>query len=271
MLQFKKDIQYKIDHMQLELVKNNVPDVFVESIEAIMKSLLSLNNKIEQDLKKENWKEILTRIQTTFGNIMTKQKSKIISTLETLSDNLNKLYLDSFDIINKFKNTPGCNFELSELKIFISDRLGEKNNYEEAITNIMSDILSDSKYATNWKNSSGIVEYIKCIFTDKAYLKKTTDIMMNSTSKRLNNFKNIINKLIKEYMDIILNIVDIEKNSLINYFEEKKRRKDNEEQERKMKWKLLCQEFNQLEQKMKEFISNNIFIDNQIMKDNEIK
>ena len=65
---------------------------------------------------------------------------------------------------NKFKNYHGNNYEFYELKIYISNRLGDKKDYKEAISNIINDILSDSKVATNWKNSSGIFDYLKSLF-----------------------------------------------------------------------------------------------------------
>ena len=259
--QFNNEINNKINQILSEQVKKNIPEIFEDCIKIIMNRLLDLSANIEQELKKENLKEVLIKFQLACINKINQQKGIIVLNLEALSDNVKKYYNEAFDIINKFKNYHGNNYEFYELKIYISNRLGDKKDYKEAISNIINDILSDSKVATNWKNSSGIFDYLKSLFSDKAYLNKTIDFIIKNTSERLKCFSNIISKLIKEYIDILLNIIDIEKNSIINYLEEQIRIKNNtnnelKEEEKKKKWNILCQEFNNLEEALAKFISD---------------
>jgi len=149
------------------------------------------------------------------------------------------------------------------LKYFISKRLGEKNNYKNAIFYIVNDILSESKSATSWKNTESFKEYIKCLFSDKAYLLKTIDFIKIKADERLKNYRRNITNLIQEYLEIMSNKIDTERNITINYLQEQieyeyKKNKELLEQrleevgEKKKKWKILCEEFVNLEEKIKQ-------------------
>ena len=274
---FKKEISEKIKDIKVEKCEKDVPKIFEKSIETIMQRLKDSKDKIETDLKKQKKDQILYNFENLFQNEVSIQKEKIIKTLEDFSDNLKNHYNETLKTINMCKNNPRDNYEFDELKVYISNHLGEGNDYKEAISNIINDILSASKNATNWENSTGLFDYLKSIFSDEAYLKKTTNYIIDNTLERLSDFRKIISNLIDEYLETIFTKIDVEKNSLIVNLEEQKRIKDLEielnkqfnenekkgyekrlkdEEEKRKKWNILCQEYNKLEVSIKNFMNN---------------
>ena len=276
--EFKKEIEEKIKDIKVAIYDKEYPKIFEECIGQITNSLINLTNTIEQDLKTEKWEKVLNKFKENFKNETNNQKEIIVSNLEDLSNNLKKNYNEAFKIINKFKNNPGNIYQMDELKIYISNQLGERNDYKEAISNIVNYILLDSKNATNWENRDGIFDYFKNKIFNKDYLNKTFDFITKSASKKLNEFKIILSRHIEEYMKQILNKINIEEISLINNLEEQKRMKDNEnernkklndkekkkyeekikeEEELKKNWNILCQEYDKLEKLIKNILEGN--------------
>ena len=108
-------------------------------------------------------------------------------------------------------------------------------------------------------------------------MKKTTNYIIDNTLERLSDFRKIISNLIDEYLETIFTKIDVEKNSLIVNLEEQKGIKDLEielnkqfnenekkgyekrlkdEEEKRKKWNILCQEYNKLEVSIKNFMNN---------------
>jgi len=280
--EFKKEIEEKIKDIKLANYEKNIPRIFEEAIDQFKKSLIDITNLIEKDLIKENRKKLLIIFKEFFENAINIQKEIIVSNLEDLSDNLKKKYNEAFQIINKFKNNPGNISQMDEPKIYISNQLGERNDYKEAISNIVNDILSDSKNATNWENSDGFFDYLKNLFSNEAYLNKAFDFITKNAYNKLNEFKITLSRHIEEYMEQILDKINIEKISLINNLEEQKRMKDNEnernkelneiekkkyeekikeQEELKQKWNILCQEYDKLEKLINNFINNHNYLE----------
>lgn len=115
---------------------------------------------------------------------MNKQKEKLVKTLEDFSDNLKNNYNQTFRIINKFKNDFKDKYEFEELKTYISSHLGERNDYKEAITNIVTDILSTVSNVTNLENSTGFFDYLKTLISDEGFLNKASEFIIQKTEKR---------------------------------------------------------------------------------------
>ena len=80
------------------------------------------------------------------------------------------------------------------MKIYLSNKLEERNDYKEAIDNIINDVVSSSKTATYWKNSSGLLDFLKTKFSNKVYLDKTIDSIISNSNERLENYKTNIEK-----------------------------------------------------------------------------
>ena len=248
---FKKEIQEKIDRIYSETVDKDISEVFEKCLKIILNHFDNLRNEVEKNLKGSNWEKINNNFSDKLQKEINTQKNIIVTKLESLSDNLKKYYEESYKIINNFKHITENNVKIYDLKHFISIRFGEKYNYKEAIYYIVNDILSESKTATSWKNTESFSEYIKCLFSDKAYLIKTIDFIIKKANERLNNFSRNISYLIQQYLEMMSNDIDIEKNSLINNLEEQNKKNKELVEEKKNKWNILSQEFAELEGKIK--------------------
>ena len=277
---FTTEISNKIKDIKLSKLTQDdkdIPKIFEESIETIIKTLKDMFDKIEDNLKKDKYIDIITKFENNFREETSKQKEKLVLSLEYCSDNIKKHYEEALIIINRFKNNPSNNFHTEELKTFISQRLGDDNDYKEAISNIVNHIISNSRNATNWEHRESFFEFLSCKISDKAYLKKTFTFIINKTQEIFKDFRKRFSDLIDEYMNTLLNKIDIEKNSLINNLEEQKRQKDIEienniklneiekkkyevlkynEEKRKEKWNNLYQKYKELELLMKNIITN---------------
>ena len=261
---FKSNITEKLKDFRLGITDYNVPKVLEESITEINKVLSELKDKIEEKLKHKKWKEIQNEFEQKFQSTVEEQKITIINTLEKCSDKLKAHYVNAFKIINGFKINLDKD-EYDELKIYISNKLGEKNNYKEAIDNIVNDIVANSRTVTSWENSSGLFDYLESRFSDKAYLNKTIDFIISNSKDRLNAFKNNITYLIEEYENIIVTKINIETINIENILKERmikeefeniKLMKENvkemkryekmkkESEEKNKKWNKICEEYN---------------------------
>ena len=263
--EFKEKIENKIANIQGAYpFRNNFPKIFQDSIAEMNKILKELKNNIEQDLKqKKSWKNIQTEFETKFQSTLNDKKEIIIKTLENCSDEIKALFNEAFNIINNFKNNQNKNDDdFEELKIYLSNKLEERNGYKEAIDNIINDVVSSSKTATYWKNSSGLFDFLKTKFSNKVYLDKTIDSIISNSNERLENYKTNIDNLILEYQKIILNKINIEKINIENLLEERKMLEEAEnaknfelkaQYEEKMgKWKKVCEKYEELKSQINE-------------------
>ena len=286
LIQFNKDIENKIKDINLVKVFHDVPKILENSINTIIKELRGLKDKIENSLKqKKKWKNIQDEFENTFQTLVEKEKNEIITTLENCSQNLNNHYEEAFQIIHKLKINQDKNYQLDELKIYISNKLGEKNNYKEAIDNIVNDIVSESRNATIWKKCSGLIDFIKCKVSDSAYLNRTIDSIISNFQERFSAFRKNISNLIDEYFKEILNKINIEKINLDNILEEQKKKKElenaekeqqnqemkekyrklkEENEQKKEKWKNICQDYENIKKAI-----NRIFIEESVQEGTE--
>ena len=202
--------------------------------------------------------------------------------MEKCSDEIKTNYLKSFEIINQFKTNSKEEHKFKELKIYLSNKLGEKNNYKEAFDNIVTDIVSNSRTATDWKNSSGFFDYLKSKFFDEAYLNKTIDYIISNSSKRLESFRKNISNLIDEYKVDIITKIDIEKNNISNFLQkevekEELKNKNNkklnevyeakkkENEKSKEKWNEICEKYNEVKTKIKNILKNSNISESQLI------
>ena len=239
-----ENIKLKIENEKLS--ERSVPKIFEKSINEINTVLEDLKNNIEKKLKSKNWKDIQKEFEETFDRIVKDGKKDIISSLINSSDKMKQIYEAAFEKINEFKKNPDSNYKFDELKIYISNQLEERNNYEEAIDNIVNDIISSSKEATFWKNRTGFFDFLKTKFNNKAYLNKTIDFIINKSKEKLDNFKKVISKIIDEYAKEILNKISIESISISNYLQEQKKIKDLEENLKKQQYTEKLKNFEKI-------------------------
>ena len=280
LVNFQNNIDNKIKDLIVDKSNNDVPKILEISIEEINGILKNLKEKIDEKLKqKKKWKEIQEEFEKVFHSSVENQKTKIIDTLEKCSDQLKIHSQEASKMINDFKINNEDNFKFDELKIYLSNKLGE-DNYKVAIDNIVNDIVSNSRTATTWKNRTGFFDFLKTKFSDKAYLDKTIDYIILNAVEKLNNFKKNISHLIDTYLSDIQNKFNIEKINIINILTEKAKQKKLENQkikeqndkekekyeklkketeERNNKWKVICQEYN-----TNKILINSIFSESEI-------
>ena len=280
--EFKANIENKISNIEgLYPYRNNIPKIFGDSIAEMNKILKELKKNIEQDLKnKKSWKVIQAEFEQKFQSTLKAKKEIIIKTLENCSDEIKSILNQAFEIINNFKNSQDKREDdIEELKTYLSNKLGERNEYKEAIDNIINDVVSSSKTATNWKNSSGLIDFIKTQFSNKVYLDKTIDSIITNSNERLEKYKMNIDNLILEYQDIILNKIKIEKLNIENLLEERKMLEEAEnaknfklkaQYEAKMgKWKKVCEKYEEIKSQITEiFKGEDISKTEEIVSDN---
>ena len=279
--QFKINLDNKIKDFIIDKSTNDVPKILYDSIFKVNDVLKNLKNDIDGKLKqKKKWKEIQDEFENALQTTVQNQKTLIIDTLEKCSYQVKTHSNEAFKMINEFKTNPEDNYKFDELKIYISNKLGEKNDYKEAIDNIVNDIIANSRTSTNWKNSSGLFDFLKSKFSDKAYLNKTIEFMISDALDRLNSFRINIANLIEQYLSDILNKILTEKINIVNILTEKIRMKEIENmeiekenqlekekyekfkkelEEKNKKWKEICQEYN-----TNKILINNIFTEPEI-------
>ena len=280
LVNFQNNIDNKIKDLIVDKSNNDVPKILEISIEEVNGILKNLKEKIDEKLKqKKKWKEIQEEFEKVFHSSVENQKTKIIDTLEKCSEQLKIHSQEASKMINDFKINNEDNFKFDELKIYLSNKLGE-DNYKVAIDNIVNDIVSNSRTATTWKNRTGFFDFLKTKFSDKAYLDKTIDYIILNAVEKLNNFKKNISHLIDTYLSDIQNKFNIEKINIINILTEKAEQKKLENQkikeqndkekekyeklkketeERNNKWKVICQEYN-----TNKILINSIFSESEI-------
>ena len=250
--EFKREIEEKIENIKSMSYEKKVPNVLENCMNEIIKCFEDLKIDIEQNYRREKWDVIHKRFSNKLYTEISNQKKNISQIIDELSTNIKDCCNEVFQAMKNYKNIFGNEFKFIQLKNFISNSLGEQNNFLEAISHIVNDIISESKFASSWKNSESFLEYIRCLFSVKASELKSIDFDIKTIRERLGNFKEILSELTLEYFDYVLNIIDIEKNVSINNLEKETKIKNEED---KKKWKELCKEFEKIETTIKNFIN----------------
>lgn len=250
--EFKREIEEKIENIKSMSYEKKVPNVLENCMNEIIKCFEDLKIDIEQNYRREKWDIIHKRFSNKLYTEISDQKKNISQIIVELSTYIKDCCNEAFQAMKNYKNIFGKEFKFIQLKNFISNSLGDQNNFLEAISHIVNDIISESKFASSWKNSESFLEYIRCLFSVKASVLKSIDFDIKTIRERLGNFKEILSELTLEYFDYVLNIIDIEKNVSINNLEKETKIK-NEEDEKK--WKELCKEFEKIETTIKNFIN----------------
>lgn len=254
--EFERDIENEKNAIQAELTKNNVPKILEDSIDEVNNVLKNLKNKIEENLKKKKRQEIQKEFEDRFKSTIKDKKLTIIEILEACSKNIQSHYIEAFKLINNFKTSSNNKDNVDELKIYISNELGENNNYKEAIDNIVNDIVADSKSVTDWKNRSGFFDYIKNKLFDRPYLNKTIDYIISNAKERLTSFRKNISEIIERHQGIIMKKIEVERNNIKNILEENKKKEESENKnnektnqeyfEQIKNWKEICDDYEKI-------------------------
>ena len=269
---FQKDIEYKIKDIIIEKYMNDVPKILLNSIYEINNYIKNFKNNIDEKLKKKKWKDVENEFENIFQTTIENQKAKIIEAIDKYSDQLKIRSDDAFKLIAIFKTNSEDNYKFDELKIYLANKLGAKNNYKEVINKIINEIIANSRKTTNIEKSSGLLDFFKTKFSDKAYLNKRIDFIKSYAAERLNYLGMNISNLMEQYLSEIMNKISVEKANIINILKEKKRKEEFEniekeknnkiekekyeifKKEKDKKWDKIYQEYN----KIKALINNTL-------------
>ena len=216
---FEKEIDGFITYIDACLYKNNIPKIIEKYTDKIVTFLQNEKLNIKNNLKTQNYEQILSKIENIpFKEEIKSLNDEIIRALEESSDNINKYYNKSFDLINKYKVNKNNEHIIAPLKDYISNQLGERYNYKEAINNIMNDVITNSKDSIKWENSK-FTDFIGYKFSKTASLSQILDAMIQNSSTNLTKFKNKIDGIIEDYIEEIKNKIKIQKEGCIENLE----------------------------------------------------
>ena len=281
---FNLKSERQIDKIKLEKQNNDVPAALKESISQIISALKNLKNNIDDKLKKKiKWKDIQDEFEKTFSSKIEQEKNETVSKLEKCSDNINNFIIEAYGLIDEYKEektTPEkIKEKFGELKTKISNQLGEKTDYKKAFDDIVDDIINNSKNVTDWKHSSGLLDYLKGKLSDKIYLNKTIDFIIINSEERLNNFKDNISDLIDKYIADVIISIDIENKNIKKNLETIKKEEElqnekaiqelailnQQNQEIKAKKGKLSPQYKQLKTSIENLVKNTETLESQLI------
>ena len=268
-------IDIETDFRSEKCIDNRIKHLLSECLEDLRNSLNEKKTKIDdkQDLKEEDfkkqivefiksniswlysnkWRNLQDDFQQCFYQKTKDLKSKLVEVIKEYSKNIKDHYEQCKKLFKEIEyDLVKFNLDFSELSQNIDDFedvFTEKiDNYnhkkiDEIVQEIVDDILDGVKNCTKWEKSSDIFEWIKNKASNSYYLYKIIDYMIDNSTKKFNEFINIINDIFVKYHKSIVDKIEIKKNNIILQLEMKKESEENDikiqnaknEEERK-KW-----------------------------------
>ena len=231
----------------------------------IQKSLEERKSIIEEDLKKEDWKNIQNNFEQIFTSKLNYLKKELLDNIENLSNQIKNNCDELYKIINEIMPCESSNLLLTN---FIASGLGRDNNIEKTIDDIIFDIISQSKSCTDWKNSKSFFQWFRAKISKKAYLNQIINYMIDKSCQKLENSSNFYSNLMEDFKVRIDNEINFKKDKIIEELENKKLEEDNrikiknEEErkkweedksiyeEKKKQWKNLCKDYKKLKEEL---------------------
>ena len=232
----------------------------------ISNALIQQKSNIASNLKNKKWKEIQKEFEDIFEKETKNLKNELVEALNIASENI-KNYLDKcYDNLDKFYSQQ---LERKDLlyKNYISNCLGGNNNIEQTIDQIINDIISGSRHATDSKNCEGFFSWLGAKIFDDNYLNKVIDFIIKQSNTRITTFSDKINKEAEKFKKDIIDEIRSSKERVVEELLQKKKdeeieinlanskneeeRKQWEEEKRrheeeKRKWEILCKKYRNL-------------------------
>ena len=249
--------------INLEFSKNDIVKIMTSCSQNISSALTNKKSKIITDLKNKDWKKIQTEFEEIFKNETTNLKTQLIKALEEASTNI-KQYLDlCYDNLDKFYSQP-CERKDLLYKNYISNCLGGNNDIEKTIDEMINDIISGSRHATEKKNCSGIINWLGNKFFNKNYLNKTIDYIISKSTPLIKTYSDNIETESNKFKIDIIDEITSSKDRVVEELEQKKQDEEiainlanaqNEEERKKWeeeknllesnktKWEELCKKY----------------------------
>ena len=215
---FIKEIEAIIRDIDSTLYNYDFSDFFDEYIESIEESLRIKKENIKKYLKNFDRETIQKYFEKKFKEKSDKLKTIFSKDIIDCSDKINNHYKSCFNLINQYKLCKKEEIEISELKIYISKKLGERINFIEVIDNLVNDIIQNSRNITLWINSKWY-EWLQYKVFDDIFLNKTVDAMIEKSLEKLKKLKKLVLKAIKEYIEEMKKRITTHKNGCIEHLD----------------------------------------------------
>ena len=262
---FKNKIKNIKKNVDSDYSKCNIKKIFFDYLNVIKKSLEERKSIIEEDLKKEDWKNIQNNFEQIFTSKLNYLKKELLDNIEYLSNQIKNNCDELHKIINEIMPCESSNLLLTN---FIASGLGRDNNIEKTIDDIIFDIISQSKSCTDWKNSKSFFQWFRAKISKKAYLNQIINYMIDKSCQKLENSSNFYSNLMEDFKVRIDNEINFKKDKIIEELENKKLEEDNrikiknEEErkkweedksiyeEKKKQWKNLCKDYKKLKEEL---------------------
>ena len=259
----KYEIESLLNTIHTEFSNNDIAKKLDKCSENIENSLKDQKSNIKNSLLKKNWKDIQKNFEETFKKETTNLETELLSNLNSLSDIIQK-YLDQcYNHLDNFYSKP---IERKSLlfKNYISNCLGEENNIEKTIKQVIDDIINGSRTSTNYNEKDGIFNWLGSKLFDDSYLNKIIDYMIQNSIPRIKKFSDEIKTHADKFKKSIIDEITSSKNRVVQELKDKKKKEEleiksinakNEKErqkweeekakleEEKKKWEQLCKKY----------------------------
>jgi hypothetical protein len=221
---------------------NNVVEVLEKCKDSLIESLNNKKNNIVKDLKSQKWKKIQESFENTFTEKTKILQEELLNCLNTCSSEVKDHYDECYNLLNKFLVNKQSPKELL-FKDYVSNNLGRDNDIEKTIEDIINDILTGSKTSTNWSKKKSFWDGLKTKFSDKAFLDKVINYMIENSTLQINEFLKKTKGFVEDFKTQIFKEVNTTKDvvsGILNDIkikeENEKRIKESKNEEERKKW-----------------------------------
>ena len=246
-----------------EFTKNNIVSILDSCIGNISNTLNNKKRNIEINLEKNDKKSVQKDFEDAFKIDAESLKSKLISTLQTSSKNINTYYNQCYDKLDEFYSD-SCKRQNILFENHISNSLGGNNNIEQSIQELIDDIINNSKDAADWDKVDGFWNWLYGKISSSNYLNKIIDSIINDSTVKLKNLRDNIEEYVNSFKAQINNEILSSKDRVVIELNEKREEEEleikltnskNEEErkkweeekriikEKKIKWEQLCRKY----------------------------
>ena len=259
----KNEIEKLLNLIKEQFTDNDIVKILTSCSQDISASLASQKSKIKDRLKNKKWDSIQKEFEETFKKETSKLKNELLSALETSSTNIKNYLEQCYDNLDKFYSQK---IERKDLlyKDYISNCFGGDNDIDKTINQLIDDIISGSRHATDRNKCEGLFSWLGAKIFNDNYLNKVIDYMINTSIPKIKNFSEKIKKEVEKFKNDIIDEITSSKERVIEELEQKKEEEEieinlinasNEEEKRKWeeekrkleedkrKWEQLCKKY----------------------------
>ena len=241
-VEFHNGIESLLKSITNDFQSNNVVEILEKCKDSLIESLNNKKNNIVKDLKSQKWKKIQESFENTFTEKTKILREELLNCLNTCSSEVKDHYDECYNLLNKFLVNKQSPKELL-FKDYVSNNLGRDNDIEKTIEDIINDILTGSKTSTNWSKKKSFWDGLKTKFSDKAFLDKVINYMIENSTLQINDFIEKTKGFVEDFKTQIFKEVNTTKDvvsGILNDIkikeENEKRIKESKNEEERKKW-----------------------------------